>query len=92
MTDNSLIEWLKQFQFEVEEVKHDKRIDYIKSFNEPPWDDNDPYYLRDPWPKFGGVSSGICMKWCWYRDDVIFKKCSENDIAEAYHQMKELHG
>jgi hypothetical protein len=59
----------------------------IKSHSEPPWDKHDIYYMRYPWQKFGGVSSGVCMGWCWYRDDVILRNVSQEDIDEALKQL-----
>ena len=92
MNNNSIVEYLKQFQYKITEVKHDKRIDYIKSFDKPPWDENDIYWHRYPWQKFGCVSSGICMAWYWYRDDVILKNCIDEDIEEACQQMRDYYG
>lgn len=63
-------------------------IQKIKSHSEPPRDKNDPYYQRYPWNKFGGVSSGICMCWCWYRDDVIFEKATKEDILFALNEFE----
>lgn len=63
-------------------------IHKIKSYDKPPWDNRDPYWQRDPWQKFGGVSSGICMRWCWYRDDVIMRSATEEDLSEAIRQLE----
>lgn len=62
-------------------------LNKIKSYDAPPWDDNDIYYHRSPWQKFGGVSSGIVMCWCWYRDSVILEQASVNDIIQAYREI-----
>lgn len=58
-------------------------LQIIKRHSEPPFDKNDPYCLREPWQKFGGVSSGICQCWCWYRDDIIMKNTTDEDIEMA---------
>ena len=63
-------------------------IHKIKSYKEPPWDKHDAYWQRDPWRKFGCVSSGICMCWCWYRDEVIMRNADANDVAEALRQLE----
>ena len=60
----------------------------IKSYDQPPWNNKDPYWHRDPWQKFGGVSSGICMRWCWYRDDVIIRNVTEEDLSKAIRQLE----
>lgn len=67
-------------------------IHKIKSYDQPPWDKNDAYWQRDPWQKFGGVSSGICMRWCWYRDDVIMNSTTEEDLLEALRQLEPREG
>lgn len=58
-------------------------LQIIKGYNKPPFDKNDPYWQRKPWQKFGGVSSGICQCWCWYRDDIIMKNTTDEDIEMA---------
>lgn len=63
-----------------------EKIKKIKEYEEPPWDDNDIYYHREPWQKFGGVSSGICMNWCWYRDEIIDAKTTDEDVDMAYNE------
>lgn len=68
-----------------------EKIRYIKSFKEPPFLENDIYYLRNPWSKFGGISSGICMCWRWYRDDIILNKITEEDLELAYEEIKKFY-
>ena len=68
-----------------------EKIRYIKSFKEPPFLEDDIYYLRNPWSKFGGISSGICMCWCWYKDDVILNKITEEDLELAYEEIKRFY-
>ena len=60
-------------------------IHEIKSYKEPPYDKNDPYYTRYPWCKMGGVSSGICEKWYWFPDDMILNNFSgkEEELVKA---------
>lgn len=60
----------------------------IKSYSSPPQVEGDAYFEREPWQKFGSVSSGICMKWCWFRDDVILEKATEEDILKADWEMR----
>lgn len=64
----------------------------IKQHKEPPWHDDDIYWMREPWQKFGGVSSGICMKWCWFRDDVILKRATREDMLLAIKDINETTG
>lgn len=57
--------------------------------SEPPMSLRDPYHTKDFWSKYGGVSSGICMKWCWYRSvrglqleevELIYKKLKRKGV------------
>ena len=58
-------------------------IHKIKKHETPPKREDDPYDLRYPWQKLGGVSSGICMAWCWYWDTVILEKATKEDLIAA---------
>lgn len=60
----------------------------IKSYTKPPFIENDAYYEREPWQKFGGISSGIVMKWCWFSDEAILEKATENDILKAAKEIQ----
>ena len=64
-----------------------EKIAYIKSFEEPPFLEADPYCLREPWQKFGGVSSDINMRWYWFRNDIIELKATNEDVDIAYKEM-----
>lgn len=68
-----------------------EKIRYIKSFKEPPFLKDDIYYFRNPWSKFGGISSGICMGWHWYKDDVILDEITEEDLELAYEEIKKFY-
>ena len=57
--------------------------------SEPPMNNDDPYHLKDFWHKYGIVSSGICMCWCWYRSvrglpleelELIYKKLKRSKL------------
>lgn len=63
-------------------------IHKIKEYKEPPYTEDDPYYLRYPWTKFGTVSSGIYVKWYWYNDEAILQKTTAEDIIKAYKEIK----
>lgn len=65
-----------------------EKLAFIKSFKEPPFKKDDPFYERNPWSKFGGVSSGICQSWLWYINGTIMSKASESDIDLAYREMQ----
>ena len=69
-------------------MSREEKLQFIKSHTEPPYKIKDPYYMREPWEKFGGVSSGICMCWCWYRDEVILSMVTDEDLDKAYKEMK----
>lgn len=62
-------------------------IKRIKQHPHPPFRKDDIYYEREPWQKFGGVSSGICMGWYWYNDYAILQKATKEDMLLA---LKEL--
>lgn len=68
-----------------------EKIKRIKELSMPPWDDDDPYYFREPWQKFGGISSGICMCWFWYRDEIIDAKTTDDDVEIAYEEVVRCH-
>lgn len=68
---------LKKLEAKLEKIRK------IKSYGTPPFDEADPYYEREPWQKFGGISSGICMAWGWFRDGVILEKTTDEDIEKA---------
>ena len=67
-------------------LSRSEKIKFIKSFKEPPFLKNDIYYEREPWPKFGGISSGICMCWCWYKD--VYISATDNEVDMAYDEIK----
>ena len=69
-------------------MSREEKLQFIKSHTEPPYKIKDPYYMREPWQKFGGISSGICMCWCWYRDEVILQMVTDEDLDKAYKEMK----
>lgn len=68
-----------------EELK--SKIAEIKSHRTPPKKEDDVYYLRDPWRKFGSVG-GFVMGWGWFRDEYIYAKATENDVEMAYNETK----
>ena len=65
-----------------------RKIDFIKSFREPPNNNDDPYNTRYPWRLFGAVDQGI--SWKWFQDRYILAFATENDIELAYSEVKEL--
>lgn len=64
-----------------------EKIKKIKEYTEPPMYPDDPYWHREPWQKFGVVSSGICMRWYWYRDEVIDAKTTNDEVDMAYNEV-----
>jgi hypothetical protein len=69
-------------------MTREEKLKYIKLYDEPPYKGSDAYYMREPWQKFGGVSSGICMRWCWFRDDIILSSATDEDLDKAYKEVK----
>ena len=68
-----------------EELK--RKIAEIKSHRTPPFVEEDAYYLREPWQKFGGVG-GFVMGWGWSRDEYIYSQATEKDVEMAYNEIK----
>ena len=64
-------------------------IHRIKKYENPPFRKEDIYYLREPWNKLGGVSSGIIMAWGWYYDTVILRKASKAELELALSELEE---
>lgn len=62
-------------------------IHKIKSHSEPPKVDGDAFNTRHPWDKFGGVSSGICQGWFWFRDEVILSRITLDDALAALEEF-----
>lgn len=65
-----------------------EKIHKIKQFTSPPYKSDDAYYEREPWDKFGGVSSGICVGWSWYNDKHILQNATDADIDLAISEMR----
>lgn len=61
----------------------------IKSHSEPPRVAGDAFNTRHPWDKFGGVSSGICQGWFWFRDEVILSRITLDDALAALNEFGE---
>ena len=53
--------------------------------SEPPMNMKDLYHINDFWSKYGGISSGICMKWCWYRS---VRELSLEEVEMIYKKLK----
>lgn len=73
------------------ELTEEERIDLlskIKKHREPPFLNDDAYYNRRPWNKFGGVSSGICVCWNWYQDKFILENATDNDLITAFQEIE----
>lgn len=60
----------------------------IKQHKHPPYLEEDAYYKRQPWQKFGGISSGIFMCWCWYYDEIILAKATDDDLIMALEEIE----
>ena len=90
MDNMELQELLKNPELQ-EILKVMEEIKYIKSFGDPPLLQEDLYYNRYPWNKFGGVGSGICECWGWYRDDIIYQKTTAEDRKIAKQEMEKFY-
>ena len=63
-------------------------IHQIKKHRTPPEIANDPYCIRNPWPKLGGFSSAICMQWNWYHDTYILEFAEMDDLRAALREFE----
>jgi hypothetical protein len=85
-TEKTIYHYIYENDPKAEELK--RKIAEIKSYRKPPFIEADAYYSREPWRKFGGISSGIYMGWCWFRDEYIYSQATEKDIEKAYNEIK----
>ena len=60
-----------------------KKIDIIKSYDRPPFIENDAYYSREPWRKFGAYFDGFG----WFENVYIYAKATEEDVENAYKEI-----
>ena len=72
-----------------------ERIDIIKKImqrKEPPFDENDIYYERKPWKKFGAVcdTGSIGVGWCWYKVSVILSKVTDEELVLALEEIENV--
>lgn len=72
-----------------------ERIDIIKKImqrKEPPFDENDIYYERKPWNKFGAVcdTGSIGVGWCWYKVSVILSKVTDEELVLALEKIENV--
>lgn len=70
-----------------------ERIEIIKKImqrKEPPFDENDIYYERKPWNKFGAVcdTGSIGVGWCWYKVSVILSKVTDEELILALEEIE----
>lgn len=56
----------------------------IKSHREPPFREDDPYFCRELWQKFGAYFDG----YGWFSDEYILSHATEKDIERAYNEIK----
>lgn len=85
-TEKTIYHYIYENDPKAEELK--RKIAEIKSHGNPPFIEADAYYSREPWGKLGGISSGICMDWCWFRDEYIYSQATEEDVEMAYNEIK----
>ena len=66
-------------------------IQRVKSHGLPPYREDDPYYERQPWKKFGCISSDLGGVWRWYDTDVIINEynLTTEDIVLAEQEIEE---
>lgn len=72
-----------------------ERIEIIKKImqrKEPPFDENDIYYERKPWNKFGAVcdTGSIGVGWCWYKVSVILSKVTDEELVLALEEIENV--
>ena len=74
-------------------MNRQERIDIVKKITqrkEPPFDENDIYYERKPWNKFGAVcdTGSIGVGWCWYKVSVILSKVTDEELILALEEIE----
>lgn len=76
-------------------MNRQERIDIVKKITqrkEPPFDENDIYYERKPWNKFGAVcdTGSIGVGWCWYKVSVILSKVTDEELILALEEIENV--
>ena len=76
-------------------MNRQERIDIVKKITqrkEPPFDENDIYYERKPWKKFGAVcdTGSIGVGWCWYKVSVILSKVTDEELILALEEIENV--
>ena len=76
-------------------MNRQERIDIVKKITqrkEPPFDENDIYYERKPWNKFGAVCDigSIGVGWCWYKVSVILSKVTDEELVLALEEIENV--
>lgn len=76
-------------------MNRQERIDIVKKImqrKEPPFDENDIYYERKPWKKFGAVcdTGSIGVGWCWYKVSVILSKVTDEELVLALEEIENV--
>lgn len=76
-------------------MNRQERIDIVKKImqrKEPPFDENDIYYERNPWNKFGAVcdTGSIGVGWCWYKVSVILSKVTDEELVLALEEIENV--
>ena len=76
-------------------MNRQERIDIVKKImqrKEPPFDENDIYYERKPWKKFGAVcdTGSIGVGWCWYKVSVILSKVTDEELILALEEIENV--
>lgn len=76
-------------------MNRQERIDIVKKImqrKEPPFDENDIYYERNPWNKFGAVcdTGSIGVGWCWYKVSVILSKVTDEELILALEEIENV--
>ena len=76
-------------------MNRQERIDIVKKImqrKEPPFDENDIYYERKPWNKFGAVcdTGSIGVGWCWYKVSVILSKVTDEELILALEEIENV--
>ena len=76
-------------------MNRQERIDIVKKImqrKEPPFDENDIYYERKPWKKFGAVcdTGSIGVGWCCYKVSVILSKVTDEELVLALEEIENV--
>lgn len=65
-----------------------EKINFIKSFPNPPNEGGSLYDLKKLWYKLGGLYDDMSNEWQWFSDEHILSVITDSDLNIAYLEMQ----